>query len=167
MHSHKLQVRDIFTTVDDNVYNVIFVTHPIARKAFTMQQQIGLRIIPPKNSHRIWLRNPSPKFLVKFETKCRLVVRKGKAECHDVVGELLEGCLISADQLKGHRIRVVGCEGSFKFPGGKIVELKGLPNNSDERASLGWISYRCEHTKEPLVIRKSWNKLGDYLYNGN
>jgi len=163
MQSYNLEVRDIFTTADDNIYNVIFVSHPIARKAFTMQQQIGLRIVPPKNSRRLWLRNPSPNFMVKFETRCRLVVRKGKAECHDVVGELLEGCLICADQLKGHRIRVVCCEGSFKFPGGKIVEMKGVPNNSDEKTSLGWISYRCKYTKESHVIRKSWNKLGDYV----
>jgi len=166
MQSYNLKVRDVFTTVDDNIYNVIYESHPIARKAFTMQQQIGLRIVPPKNSHRIWLRNPSPNFMVKFETKCRLVVKKGKAERHDVVGELLEGCLICADQLKGHRIRVVCCEGSFKFPGGKIVEMKGLPSNSKEKTSLGWISYRCKYTKESLVIRKSWNKLGDYVYKG-
>jgi len=166
IQSYNLQVRDIFTTVDDKMYNVIFVSHPIARKAFTMQQQIGLRIVPPKDSHRIWLRNPSPNFMVKFETKCRLVVKKGKAERHDVVGELLAGCMICADQLKGHRIRVVCCEGSFKFPGGKIVEMKGLPSNSKEKTSLGWISYRCKYTKESLVIRKSWNKLGDYVYKG-
>jgi len=164
MQSYHLQVRDILTTVDDNMYNLIFVSQPIARKAFTMQQQIGLRIVPPRNSHRNWLRNPSPKFMVKFETKCRLVVRKGRAKCHDIVGELLKGCLICADQLKGHRIRVVCCEGSFKFPGGKIVQMKGLPNNSDEKTALGWISYRCKYTKESLVIRKSWNKLRDYVF---
>lgn len=162
--SYKLGVRDVCSTSDENVCNVIFESHPIARKAFTMQHQIRLRIVPPKNSHRIWLRNPSPKFLVKFETKCKLVVRKGKAECHDIVGELLKGCLILADQLKGHRIRVVCCEGSFMFPGGKIVEMKGVPNKSEEKASLGWISYRCKYTKESLVIRRSWNLLSDYIY---
>jgi len=164
LHSFKLDVRDICGTSDENVCNVIFESHPIARKAFTMQHQIRLRIVPPKSSHRIWLRNPSPKFLVKFETKCKLVVRKGKAECHDIVGELLKGSLICADQLKGHRIRVVCCEGSFMFPGGKIVEMKGVPNKSEEKASLGWISYRCKYTKESLVIRRSWNLLSDYIY---
>lgn len=164
LHSFKLDVRDICSTSDENVCNVIFESHPIARKAFTMQHQIRLRIVPPKSSHRIWLRNPSPKFLVKFETKCKLVVRKGKAECHDIVGELLKGSLISADQLKGHRIRVVCCEGSFMFPGGKIVEMKGVPNKSEEKASLGWISYRSKYTKESLVIRRSWNMLSDYIY---
>jgi len=166
IQSYNLQVRDIFTTVDDNIYNIIFARHTIARKAFTMQQQMGVRLIPPKNSSRIWLRNPSPSFIVKFETKWRLVVNKGKAEYHDVIGELQEGCVIYADQLKGYRIRLVCCEGGFKFPGGKIVEMKGLPNNSDKKTSLGWISFRCKYTKESLVIRKSWNKLGDYVFKG-
>jgi len=165
LQNFKLEVRDVLSTSDENVRNVIFESHPIARKAFTMQHLIRLRIVPPKNSHRIWMRNPSPKFLVKFETKCRLVVRKGKAECHDIVGELLKGCLITADQLKGHRIRVVCCQGSFMFPGGKIVEMKGVRNKSDEKASLGWISYRCKYTKESLVIRRSWNTLSDYIYD--
>jgi len=163
MRTYKLQVRDVLSTCDDNICNVIFESHPIARKAFTMQKQIGLRSVPPKNSRRLWLRNPSPRFLVKFETKCQLVVRKGKKECHDIVGELLKGCLFSADQLKGHRIRVASCEGNFKFPGGRIVEMKGISNNSEEKASLGWISYRSKYTKEPLVIRRSWHKLVDYV----
>jgi len=165
LRKFKLEVRDVLSTSDQSICNVIFDSHPIARKAFTMQHQIRLRIVPPKNSQRIWLRNPSPTFLVKFETKCRLVVRKGKAECHDVVGELLPGCLISADQLKGHRIRVVCCKGSFMFPGGKIVEMKGVPNASNEkRASLGWISYRCKQTNESFLIRRSWNNVGDYIF---
>jgi len=164
LHLFKLKVRDIFSTSDESILNVVFESHPIARKAFTMQNQIRVRIVPPKNSHRIWWRNPSPKFLVQFETKCQLVVKKGKSERHDTVGELLPGCLITADQLKGHRIRVLCCEGSFMFPGGNIVEMKGVPNQSNEKASLGWISYRCRQTKETLVIRRSWNKLGDYIY---
>jgi len=69
-----------------------------------------------KNSNRIWLRNQSPTFFVKFWTKCRLVVRNRKADCHDIVGELLKGCLTIADQLKGNRIRVICYEGGFMVP---------------------------------------------------
>merc|ERR1712060_826997 len=165
LQSFKLQVREVLNTTDENICNVIFESHPIARKAFTMQRQIRVRIVPPKNSHRVWFRNPSPTFLVKFETKCRLTVRKGKAECHDVVGELLKGCLITADQLKGNRIRVISCEGSFVFPGGNTVEMMGVQSNSSQKTSLGWISCRSKYTNESLVIRRSWNKLEDYVYN--
>jgi len=80
---------------------VIFAAHNNARKAFLMQREIKLRMVPPKNSSRNWLRNPSPKFLVKFETRCRLVVKKGKAECQEIVGDLLmthyhkqKGCIV-------------------------------------------------------------------------
>jgi len=164
LHSFKLKVRNIFSTSDENILNVIFQTHPTARKAFTMQKQLRVRIVPPKNSRRLWWRNPSPNFLVKFETRCQLVVKMGKAECHDVVGELLKGCLITADQLKGDRLRVLCCEGSFMFPGGKIVKMTGDLNRCQMKTSLGWISCRCEHTKAPLVTRRSWNNLGDYIY---
>jgi len=170
LQNFQLEVREVLRTTDSNICNVIFQTHPIARKAFTMQQRIRLRIVPPIRSHRIWFRNPSPTFLVKYETKCRLVVRRGKAECHGIVGELLKGCLITADQLKGNRIRVKCCEGSFILPGGKVVEMKGGQNNSEKNnsgknSSLGWISYRCKYTNESFVARRSWNKLGDYIYN--
>jgi len=165
LRNFKFEVREVLSTSDKNICNVIFQTHPTARKAFTMQQQIRLRIIPPKNSHRIWFRNPSPTFLVKFETKCRLTVRKGKAESHGIVGELLKGCLITADQLKGNRIRVMCFEGRFMFPGGKIVEMKGVQNKSDKKTSLGWISHRCKYKKESHVIRRSSNMLADYVFN--
>jgi len=73
-------------------------------------------------------------FLVKYETQRTLVMKKGKAESHDVVGELVmsnwnghNGCLVWADQLKGHRIRIVGYQGSLKYADGEIVNKEGLP----------------------------------------
>lgn len=160
----KLGVRDVFRTSDENVRNVVFESHSIARKAFTMQHIFRLRVVPPKNSSRRWMRNPSPKFLVKFETKRQLIVRKGRAESHDVVGWVPQGCLIYADQLKGHRIRVARCEGMFMFSGGVIMEMNGISNRSDEKGSLGWISFCCKYSKESFVIRRSWNMLSDYIH---
>jgi len=167
---HGLDVRTVKMTSDVGVFNVIFETHIDARKAFIMQREIKIRMIPPKNSRRNWFRNPSPKFWVKFETRYRLVVKKGKAECHGIVGDLLmsdyqnrKGCIVWADQLKGHRIRIVSCEGNFKFPGGRIVEMKGVRTYSDVKP-LGWISYRSRHAKELFVTRRSGNNLEDYIY---
>jgi len=165
LDNFKLGVRDVFSTSDENVLNVVFDSHSIARKAFTMQHLIRLRVVPPKNSHRRWIRNPSPTFLVKFETNRQLIVKKGRAESHDVVGYLLKGCLIYADQLKGHRIRVARCEGMFMFPGGEIMEMKGISNKPDKNGPLGWISYCCKYTKECFVSRLSWNMLSDYIYH--
>jgi len=160
LKSFKLKVREVLSTRDKNICNVIFESHPIARKAFTMQQQICVRIVPPKNSQRVWFRNPSPTFLVKFETKCELPLRQGKAECHDLVGYLQKGCLVTADQLKGNRIRIISCKGTIVYPGRKSDEMMG-----GMKTSLGWISYRTKNTNESLVIRRSWNKLEDYVYN--
>jgi len=171
LQDYKLEVRNVSRCCDDGIFNVVFENHLNARKAFLMQREIRLRMVPPKDSRRHWLRNPSPKFLVKFETRCRLVVKKGKAEFHDIVGDLLmlncqqeKGTIIWADQLKGHHIRVVSCEGNFMFPGGRVVQMKGVPTNSDQKKPLGWIRYRCRYTREPFVTRRSDNKLSDYIY---
>jgi len=172
LQSERIAVVMICRTSEKYVYNVIFDNHVSARKAFLKQLELQIRMVPPKNSCRNWLRNPSPNFLVKFETKYRLVVKKGKAECHDIVGDLLmsnskeqEGCLIWADQLKGHRIRVVKCVGNFMFPSGRVVAMKGVTSDSNRKKPLGWISYRCRYSRELFVTRRSWNSLGDYIYN--
>jgi len=156
---------EVLKTTDKSIHNVIFDSHTTARKAFIMQKRIRLRAVPPKNSSRNWLRSPSPEFLVNFETKRRLVVRKGRAQCHEIVGDLLKGCLICADQLKGNRMRLVGCEGNFLFTGGQIVEMKGIPSKSGMGACLGWISCGDKYSKETFLIRRSWNKLQEYIFN--
>jgi len=171
LQEYQLEIVSLSRCSDDGIFNVVFENHLSARKAFLMQREIKMRMVPPKGSHRNWLRNPSPKFPVKFETRCRLVVKKGKADSHGTVGDLLmsscqqqKGCIIWADQLKGHRIRVVSCEGNFMFPGGRVVHMKGVSTNSDRQRSLGWISYRCRYTRESFVTRRSGNKLSDYIY---
>jgi len=170
LQDYNLEVRTASKCNNEGIFNVVFENHLSARKAFLMQRDLRMKMVPPKGSHRNWLRNPSPKFLVKFETKCRLVVKNGKAECHEIVGDLLmsscqqqKGCIIWADQLKGHRIRIVSCEGNFMFPSGRIVQMKGGAD-SDRQNSLGWISYRCKYTRESFVARRSGNSLGDYIY---
>lgn len=171
LQHYKLEVRTASKCSTDGIFNVVFENHLNARKAFLMQRDVRLKMVPPKGSHRNWLRNPSPKFLVKFETRCRLVVKKGKAECHEIVGDLLmsncqqqKGCIIWADQLKGHRIRIVNCEGNFMFPGGRIVQMNGVATDSYRQNSLGWISYRCRYTRESFVTRRSGTSLSDYIY---
>jgi len=52
LQNFKLEVCDILSTSDENVWNVIFESHPMARKAFFWQNLIRLRIVPPKNTHR-------------------------------------------------------------------------------------------------------------------
>jgi len=167
------EIRFVHPTNDDHVYNVVFENHSCARKAFTTQQEIGVRMVPPKGSMRNWKRNPSLKFLVKFETKCRLVVKAGKAARNKIVGVLLmsnsqeeRGCYIWVDQLKGHRIRIVGVVGNFLLPNGRILQMNEVPKKNIGNKSLGWVFYRCKETKKEFVVRRSGNQLGDYMYSG-
>jgi len=175
---HNFKVNHVNRTSDDQVHHIVFENHASARKAFTMQCEMHLRLVPPKKSPFKWLRNPSPSFLVMYETIRPLIVRKGKAQSHDIVGELLiskgikqKGCLVWADQLKRDRIRVLMCRGNLRLPGGRIVHMKGLSNSkvldiSVQGTSLGWISYRSRFSKEMFVIRRSGNLLSDYIYRG-
>jgi len=174
----KLEVKHIHGTSDNKVFNVVFESHSCARKAFTMQRTIQVRMVPPKRSNFKWLRNPSPKFLVKFETKRPMTITNGKAETHDIVGVLQlpkskwqKRSFVWADQLKGNRIRIVGYEGSLKYKDGTVVEMTGISNkfegHTDKEGrwqSIGWVSYRSKYTNEMFVKRRSGNLLSDYIY---
>lgn len=178
LRQFELEVKHIHSTRDKRVFNVAFDSHACARKAFTMQRTIGVRMVPPKKSHFKWLRHPSPKFIVKYETKRLLIIRKGKAETHGIVGELLptknkeQRCFVWADQLKGHRIHIIGCEGIL-YQDGVVVKMTAIPRKfegvvkkGDRVPSLGWISYKSKFTKEKFVERRSGNLLSDYIYRG-
>jgi len=171
LRQQKLEVRHCFPTKNANLFNVVFEDHKNARKAFTSQHEIRLRMIPPRKSTRNWFRSPSPKFLVKYETKFRLTIRSGKASSHDIVGEFLmsnfeekKGCYLWADQLKGHRIRVVGALGNLQLPEGSVIYVNSPPNRHGGNKSMGWVSYRSKHTREDFVIRRSGNILREYIY---
>jgi len=170
-----LEVHSIESTAIKDLWNVVFDSHSSAKKAFTTQREIKIRMVPPRKSKKNWIRNPSPKFLVQYEIKCRLDVREGKALAKDLVGVLLmsrssgderKGCHIWADQLKGHRIRIVGCVGKFMFPSKRVIDMKEIPGKSVGNEPIGWVSYRNRHTREDYVTRISGTRLQDYIYNG-
>jgi len=171
-----LEVHSIQSTAIKDLWNIVFDSHSSARKAFTTQREIKIRMVPPRGSKKNWLRNPSPNFLVQYETKCRLDVRWGKSVVHDLVGTLLMtksspqeyiGCHIWADQLKGHRIRIVGCVGKFMFPCKRIINMIDVPPKHVGNDPIGWVSYKNRTTREELVTRISGNLFEEYIYNGS
>jgi len=171
LRHEKLEVSQCFITTKENVFNVVFQDHKNARKAFTNQLDIHLRMLPPRKSTRKWFRCPSLAFLVKYETKFRLTIRSGRASSSDIVGEFLmtnfgdkKGCYLWADQLKGHRIRVVGARGYLQLPNGRVIYLNYTPNVDGKNKSIGWVSYRSKYTRQDFVIRRSGNILGEYIY---
>jgi len=163
-----LEVQDIGKTRTPDVLVVLFKTHEFAKRAFTTQKEIGIRMVPPKFTKRYWLKNPSPKFLVVFETTRRLTVKTGKSSSNVKIGDFLmmdakkgRGCLVLADQMKGHRMRVVGYIGKFINTDGHIVEQKFMLKQN----IVGWISTQSHQTGQKFVLRKSKNKIEDYVYD--
>jgi len=173
---NSLEVHSIRTTPMKGLWNVVFDSHPSARKAFNTQREIKIRMVPPRSSKRHWLRNPTSNYLVKYETNCRLAIRASKAVTSDLVGELLmagsnpekqKGCYIWADRLKGHRIRIVGCVGKFMFPGPseRVIDMEEIPSTLVVNEPIGWVSYRGRYTREVSAVRISGNRLEDYIYH--
>jgi len=163
-----LEVQDIGKTRTRGVLVVLFKSHEFAKRAFTLQKEIGLRMEPPSYTKRYWFKNPSPNFHVVFETTRRLTVKSGKSSSNVKIGDFLMmdarngvGCIVWGDQMKGHRMRVVNYVGKFMQTDGRIVEKKSL----SEPKIVGWISTQCHKTKEKLVLRKSMNKIQDYIYD--
>jgi len=162
-----LDIQDIGKTSTPGVLVVLFKTHELAKRAFISQKDIGIRMVPPNVTRRYWLKNPSPKFHVIFETTRRLTVKTGKSNSNARVGDLLmtdarnrRGCFVLADQMKGHRLRVIGYVGKLLLVGGTIVER----NCMVEQGFVGWISTRCYKTKEKFILRITKNSLADYVY---
>jgi len=164
-----LEVHSIQSTTIKDLWNVVFDSHPSARKAFNTQREIKIRMVPPRNSEKHWFRNPGSKFLVKYETKCRLAVREGKAVTSNLVGELLmseqKGCYIWADRLKGHRLRIVGCVGKFMFPWERVIDMHEVPSKHGGNEPIGWVSYRGRYTRVVFATRITGNLLQEYIYD--
>jgi len=168
LHERGLEVQDIGKTRTPGVLVVLFKTHEFAKRAFTTQKEIGIRMMPPKFTKRYWFKNPSPKFPVVFETTRRLTAKTGKSSSNLKIGDFLmmdvkkgNGCLVLADQMKGHRMRVVGFIGKFITTGGHIIEQKSMFEQKIE----GWISTQSHQTRQKFVLRKSMNKIEDYVYD--
>jgi len=169
-HQRGLKFQDIGKTRTPGVLVVLFKTHEYAKRAFTTQHEIGMSMIPPSPTKKYWFKNPSPKFHVIFETTRRLTVKSGKSSSNANVGDFLmmdaragKGCTVCADQMKGHRMRVIGFIGKFMRIDGVIIEQKSM----SERKIVGWISTQCYKTKERFVVRKSKNEIEDYVYRGH
>jgi len=123
--------RLVFKRTGEKFSDVVFKNHFTGRKAFKMQRDIRLRILPPWNRPRNCLRNPGTMFLAKLDTKAGLAIEKEREECHDIMGKLLmsdrqtkNGDMIWADKLIGHLIDAIYCKTKFMHPECRIVQMK-------------------------------------------
>jgi len=161
-------IHQVCPTEQHGVYAVQFHDHVSAKRAFTSQKNIRLRMVPPKPLKSYWYKNPAPNFVVEYETKRRLTVKKGKSSSQETVGDLLmfswqmqKGCRVWADQLKGQRLRIVGFVGKMLTCKTTIMRHK----RPEKFSVVGWISTRCNVTHEKFVERVTGNKIHEYLYD--
>jgi len=166
-NEHGLEFQDIGKTRTRGVLVVLFKSHRIAKRAFTTQKKVGIRMEPPRLTRKYWFKNPGPKFHVVFVTTRRLTVKCGKSFSSVSVGDFLMmnsrqeiGCRILADQMKSNRLRVVDFIGKFMHTDGRVVERKSF----SEPKIVGWISTQCHNSKEKFVVRISMNEIEDYLH---
>jgi len=123
----------------------------------------------PVDDVNIWRIDPRPNRLVAFTYSRRLTLRSGKSLDSHVKGDLLMenyresiSGTVWANQDKGNRVRIVGFDGYFMFPGAKWRILRRIIPNGGSRETLGWVSDRDEVTGEYLLRRKHSVRMYSY-----
>jgi len=108
-------------------YIVRFKDQSTALHAFKRAEAIGFKL------SKSWAKRPSPKYTVKFKALCELLVREGKSCNSRIIGNVKKYEVITVNQVKGRRARIVAVHNS------KLV-------------NFGWVSL---HTSEgsPLLER--------------
>jgi len=115
-----------------NTYTLVFPNYQQAEEVLTRADEIGYKITkkyPPR---------PCPKRPQKYKSMAELDIRSGKSLSGDIVGKLKEGVIVTVNQVKGRRARIIRESGS----GG--VE------------TIGWVSL---HEKDGVNLLK---QLGDF-----
>jgi len=115
-----------------NTYTLVFPNYQQAEEVLSRADEIGYKITkkyPPR---------PTPTCPQKYKSMAELVIRDGKSLCGDVVGKLNEGVIVTVNQVKGRRARLI------RESTGKGVE------------TIGWVSL---HEKNGVNLLK---QLGDF-----
>jgi len=115
-----------------NTYTLAFQNYQQAEEVLSRADEIGYKITkkyPPR---------PSPKRPWKYKSMAELVIRSGKSLSGDVVGKLKEGMIVTVNQVKGRRARLIR-----ESKGGGVE-------------TIGWVSL---HEKDGVNLLK---QLGDF-----
>merc|ERR1712060_708372 len=114
-----------------NTYTLVFPNYQEAEEVLSRADKIGYKITkkyPPR---------PCPKRPQKYKSMAELEIRSGKSLSGDIVGKLEEGMIVTVNQVKGRRARIIRESGN----GG--IE------------TIGWVSL---HEKDGVNLLK---QLGD------
>jgi len=115
-----------------NTYTLAFPNYKQAEEVLSRADEIGYKITkkyPPR---------PTPTCPQKYKSMAELIIRAGKSLCGDVVGKLEEGVIVTVNQVKGRRARLI-----------REPERGGVE-------TIGWVSL---HEKDGVNLLK---QLGDF-----
>jgi len=115
-----------------NTYTLVFPNYQEAEEVLSRADEIGYKITkkyPPR---------PCPKRPQKYKSMAELEIRSGKSLSGDIVGKLREGVIVTVNQVKGRRARIIRESGSG-----------GIEN-------IGWVSL---HEKDGVNLLR---QLGDF-----
>jgi len=115
-----------------NTYTLVFPNYQKAEEVLSRSDEIGYKIskkYPPR---------PSPKRPQKYMSKAELEIRTGKSLNGEIVGKLEEGVIVTVNQVKGRRARLI------------------RESESGSVETIGWVSL---HEKNGVNLLK---QLGDF-----
>jgi len=115
-----------------NTYTLVFPNYQQAEKVLSRAEEIGYKITkkyPPR---------PNPKRPLKYKSMAELEIRTGKSLSGDIVGKLEEGVIVTVNQVKGRRARLI------------------RESESGDVETIGWVSL---HEQDGVNLLK---QLGDF-----
>jgi len=115
-----------------NTYTLVFPNYQLAEEVLSRADEIGYKITkkyPPR---------PCPKHPQKYKSMAELEIRSGKSLSGDIVGKLEEGVIVTVNQVKGRRARIIQESGT------------------GDVETIGWVSL---HEKDGVNLLK---QLGDF-----
>lgn len=112
-------------------YLIAFETSEMAQDAFYRAGDIGYKLV------KKWPARPNPNNPIKYRSTTELKIRAGKAFSGQVVGALAEGQIVTVNQLKGRRARL-------------IKEVNG-----GEPEVIGWVSVHSQEGGKQFLVQES------------
>jgi len=128
----KIQVEIEPTENKPNTYTLAFPDYLRADQVLSRADEIGYKLTkkyPPR---------PTPKRPLKYESMADLEIRTGKALSGDIVGTLKKGKIVTVNQVKGRRARLI------------------KEKNNGDIETIGWVSL---HEQDGINLLK---QMGDF-----
>jgi len=85
------------------IYEVSFLNSKVAREMLWRSKEMTFKL---ENN---WICRPNPTVPLKYKSLCPLLINSGRSLNGNVVGKLEEGEIVTVNQVKGNRGRVIRC----------------------------------------------------------